>query len=291
MLKSMTGYGRNAIILGEKTITIEVKCLNSKQLDLNLRMISDLKELEPEIRSMVGQILERGKIDMFIYMDNNGQTAPAKINQNLFKSYYKELIELSENIQNQQNINFFERALLMPDVITLPKMDLSKEDIKKLLNSIKNALEKANDYRIEEAEALEMDLKKRVHYIEDYVKQIEPFESERMSALKARLSKAFCELGLEDKIDKNRFEQELIYYLEKWDTTEEKVRLKKHCQYFMETIDNEANCGRKLGFIAQEIGREINTLGSKCNHSEIQKVVVLMKDELEKIKEQSLNIL
>src|SRR5574344_200231 len=291
MLKSMTGYGKSSIILGEKTVNVEVRCVNSKQMDLNIRMISDLKESEPEIRAMASQILGRGKIELSVFTENNATAPAGTINKSLFKQYYQTLKDLSEEVNNLQNTDLFLKALSMPEVFTTAKIELTETDIAQLLEAVKTALNKADQYRIEEAKALSKDLVQRIHYIEAFSQQIEPFEADRIEALKGRLNKAFSELGLDDKIDQNRFEQELIYYLEKWDTTEEKVRLRKHCQYFLETLENEDNCGRKLGFIAQEIGREINTLGSKCNHSDIQRIVVRMKDELEKIKEQSLNIL
>jgi len=287
MLKSMTGYGKATFEIAGKIITAEVRCLNAKQLDLNLRISNGLKELEMDIRSMAAQILERGKVEVCLFLEN-APAASVKINTELFKTYFKALNELSKTVENKHSTDIFAQVLIMPEVVASSKEVWTEEELKTVLALVKEACRKANEYRIKEAQALELDLKQRIQLILTYLKTIEGFESERLTTIKERLNKSLN--GLDIPFDANRFEQELIFYLEKLDITEEKVRLMQHCSYFLDTLQ-EDSCGRKLGFIAQEIGREINTIGSKCNHSEIQKNVVLMKDELEKIKEQSLNIL
>ena len=287
MLKSMTGYGKATLEIAGKIITAEVRCLNAKQLDVNMRISSGLKELEMDIRSMVAQILERGKVEIGLTLENLLETS-IKINTELFKIYFKALRELSETVENKYSTDIFTQTLAMPEIIASSKEAWTEEELKTVLALVKEACRKANEYRIKEAQALETDLKQRIELILTYLKTIERFESERLATIKERLNKSLN--GLDIPFDANRFEQELIFYLEKLDITEEKVRLTQHCNYFLDTLQ-EDSCGRKLGFIAQEIGREINTIGSKCNHSEIQKNVVLMKDELEKIKEQGLNIL
>lgn len=291
MIKSMTGYGRAERHTDLRKITVEIKSLNSKQLDLSARIPSLYREKEYEIRSNVGKSLSRGKVDLFISVENLGAKAVAgTINVDLFHSYYRQLSDLADEVgYDMANEPVMQTILKMPDVLGSDTVKIDDTEWNALMEAVAEALDNINGFRLQEGAVLIADLLERVGIIEELMVQVVPYEGERIETVRARLSENIAKLQL--NIENNRFEQEVIYYLEKFDITEEKVRLKQHCDYFRTVATESEGVGRKLGFISQEIGREINTMGSKANHAEIQKIVVQMKDELEKIKEQLLNIL
>jgi len=291
MIKSMTGFGKSTLELPGKKITIEIKTLNSKQIDISTRIPSIYKEKELEMRTLISSQLERGKIDFNIYLENTGENVSYKINKPLAKAYFEELKLLAVEINQQQYNSYLSIVIKMPDVLRPDIEELAEDEWKSLEKSIVDALIMVDEYRIEEGKSLYTDLVKRVNLILENLEKIKPYEKQRVEYLRQRLIKNVNEMIDESQIDKNRFEQELIYYIEKIDITEEKVRLKNHCDYFIETLVEPYSTGKKLNFISQEMGREINTLGSKANDATIQKFVVQMKDELEKIKEQLYNIL
>jgi len=286
----MTGFGKS-VFEHEKKICIEIRTLNSKQLDINTKICKLYREKESEIRSIAGKELERGKIDISIFFDNKEETSNYSINKSLLIKYYQDLKAVSIEAKNDFPSDYFALALKMPDILSTGNEELSDEEWQVFLTVFNNALNKVSEFRLHEGKILEKDLTKRIKLILQLLEDTIPYEKTRINYIRERIEKDIEELIGKGKIDKNRFEEELIYYIEKIDITEERVRLKKHCDYFLETIKQAEANGRKLGFISQEIGREINTLGSKANDAEIQKIVVQMKDELEKIKEQLLNIL
>ncbi|NVO10759.1 MAG: YicC family protein [Bacteroidales bacterium] len=292
MLTSMTGFGKAEIQFNGKNITIEVKSLNSKQLDLNVKTPMIYRDREYDIRNLLTSKLTRGKVDFYINVDEKKENSALPINAGVFKSYYEQIQKISKDCEisiTQEPV--FQTILRLPDVLKIEKVEVTDEEWNAVFECINTALEKMLLFRQQEGKALEKDITERVKLIEELLDKIEPFEKQRLETVKNKLQESLKNLGKEIKIDNDRFEQELIYYLEKMDVTEEKVRLRNHCEYFINTVNEDLPVGRKLGFILQEMGREINTLGSKANQADMQKFVVLMKDELEKIKEQSLNIL
>ena len=290
MIKSMTGFGRTTVEVTGKSITVEIRTLNSKQLDLNTRIAPLFRNNENEIRSLISHELERGKIDFTISIDKNA--APnVCINSELAKSYYDALTALSAELQNPVPSDIFMQVLRMPDVISTPQEELSEELWNTVVAAIQETCDKVNDFRITEGAVLAKDFEKRICLIRDMIDEVTPFEENRIATLRAKFEKGIAELSPKVQFDPNRMEQEIFFYIEKLDITEEKVRLRKHCNYFLETMNEPQANGKKLGFIVQECGREINTLGSKCNDFNIQQIVVRMKDELEKLKEQLANIL
>jgi len=292
MLVSMTGYGKAERGFGSKKIIVEVRSLNSKQFDLNLRLPSTYRELEMEIRLKVAKELERGKVDMTVSVEENNELKVMPINDSVFVAYYRQLSDITSKYGIGFNsAEIVPAILLLPEVIKTQREEIVPEEFGAVLQACSNALEALVQFRKQEGAILEKDLLHRVNLILDYLSRIEPFENQRINDVRKRISESLRQIDADITVDDNRFEQEVIYYLEKLDITEEKVRLKQHCNYFTETVNQPDSAGRKLGFIAQEMGREINTLGSKANNADIQKLVVMMKDELEKIKEQSLNIL
>lgn len=287
----MTGFGKSTAEYAEKSITIEIKSLNSKQFDANLRMPPLYRSKEAELRLILGSGLVRGKVEMNINVDSNGESSNYHFNRGLAKQYYEEITHLSEDLNIEMNDQIINAILRMPDVLKAEQPELSDEEWEVVRASTLQAIDSLNSFRSQEGLSLEKDLKDRVSSIEKLLKDVEPFEEQRIIALRDRIMKQLEETMPQGKVDMNRFEQEIIYYLEKLDINEEKVRLSRHCQYFIETLSDNSTNGKKLGFISQEMGREINTLGSKANDADMQKIVVLMKDELEKIKEQLFNIL
>ena len=286
----MTGFGRTTIEVTGKSITIEIRTLNSKQLDLNTRIAPLFRNNENEIRSLISHELERGKIDVTINIDKNA-AATVAINPELAKSYYDALNVLSKELGNPVESDIFMQVLRMPDVISTPQEELSEELWNAVKAAIQETCDKVNDFRLTEGAVLAKDFEKRIGLIRDMIDEVTPFEENRIATLRAKFDKGIADLGPKVQFDPNRMEQEIFFYIEKLDITEEKVRLRKHCNYFLETMAEPQANGKKLGFIVQECGREINTLGSKSNDFNIQQIVVRMKDELEKLKEQLANIL
>ena len=287
----MTGYGKSEAELNNAKLSIEIKTLNSKQIDLNVRLPHAYNSKEVEVRSLVSKSLERGKIAVFINKESLGEDAKHEINTDLAKSYYTQIKAIATEV-GDNSTEILSTIMRMPDVVKQNTSEVDKAELQQLMQLVKETLANVDEFRIEEAKAMEEDFRLRIANILELLTQVEPLETTRIERVKDRLEQALLKNIDESKVDKNRFEQEVIFYLEKFDITEEKVRLKKHCSYFIETLDNNnISKGKKLGFITQEIGREINTLGSKSNDSDMQKIVVNMKDELEKIKEQALNVL
>lgn len=290
MLYSMTGYGKSAIRLGDKSYIIEIKSLNSKSLDLNFKAVAELRGKEIEIRKLIAGQLIRGKVDLFFQEEKSNGMSGA-LNFSLIENYYLQLKRFSEEKSIPLG-DVMSSILRFQDVGKSDMAELNDDDIAALYKGVEEALKNIMQFRKDEGAQLEADLVERIGMIRRLKEELAPHEETRMGKLREKLKSDLAELVHEDKIDKNRFEEELIYYLEKMDINEEKVRLDAHCLYFMETLSEDGvEKGKKLGFIAQEIGREINTIGSKSNDATMQKIVVQMKDELEKVKEQVLNIL
>ena len=288
MLKSMTGYGKATAAYSGKRVSVEVRSLNSKSLDLNVRYAPIYKELEGNIRAIIGEYLDRGKVDVTINIDGTGDAKNYTVNQDLAKAYYKDLKALNDAI-GEKSEDYLSLILRMPDIYINEKEELTDEEKEWLLGLVKEASEQLNIFRRQEGSALEKEFTERIEDIRRLLLEVPKYENERIDTIRERMRKALEELETKS-YDDNRFEQELIFYIEKLDVSEEKMRLMNHLDYFLETMVLPSG-GKKLGFISQEIGREINTLGSKSNHAEKQKLVVDMKDNLEKIKEQILNTL
>ena len=287
----MTGFGKAVAGFKEKKITVEVKSLNSKQFDMSLRLPGLYREKDLEIRNLAKTVIGRGKVDMSVTIENSPSDEVAVINNAAVAQYYRQM----QTVNAELGVKVDDAAMMaiimrMPDIMQISKDEAGEEEFEVLMKTVGDALQQLDAYRLREGKVLIADIMKRVSLIESYLKDITPFEEGRVPAIKQKLDDKLNEWLDPKVVDRNRFEQELIYYLEKLDITEEKVRLGNHCAYFRETVEKEEAPGRKIGFIAQEMGREINTTGSKANDAAIQKIVIKMKDELEKIKEQSLNI-
>ena len=291
MIKSMTGFGKAVCECQNRKMAVEIKSLNSKMLDINTRIPNGYREKEVEIRNLISGQLNRGKVDFQITIENSGEASNYSINKSLAQKYYKELKELSHDLDEKDFSDYLQIIMRMPDVLVTEINEISEEEWAELKKAISKALDEVNVFRLNEGQGLEKDLRYRNDKITTLLEEVIPFEKSRLKNLKVKINKDLQDVVDKEDIDKNRFEQELVYYQDKLDITEEKVRLKKHCEYFIETIDEPEFQGKKLIFISQEMGREINTLGSKANEANIQKIVVQMKDELEKIKEQLFNIL
>lgn len=285
MIQSMTGFGKHMVQLPSKKITIELKSLNSKSLDINARMPSAYREKELQLRKTIASSLIRGKIDFGLYVEITGNETSSVVNEGVLRQYMKQL----RSIADGDDIRLMEMALRLPDALKTDREDIDDSEYKIIQDTLENALKEINDFRSEEGVVLEKDFMSRISSIKDLLKNVVQMDPDRLSTIRERLEKAVADLKTD--VDANRFEQELIYYLEKYDITEEKVRLDNHLNYFIETMKSADSNGKKLGFISQEIGREINTIGSKANFAPMQQLVVQMKDELEKVKEQMLNVL
>ncbi|MDT0645687.1 YicC/YloC family endoribonuclease [Zunongwangia sp. F260] len=285
MIQSMTGFGKSISELPSKKITVEIKSLNSKNFDLNARISSQYREKELELRKIISKSLVRGKIDLSVYVENTGEETSSVLNEAVVKKYMEQLRALV----NGDETELLKMAVRMPDALKTEREEIDETEFKAIEDAVEEALTEINNFRTTEGQALEKDLKLRVSNIEDLLQQIIEMDPDRIDGVKERLRKGVEEL--KENVDENRFEQELVYYIEKFDITEEKVRLENHLNYFNETINSDDSNGRKLAFISQEMGREINTIGSKSNYAPMQQLVVQMKDELEKIKEQLLNVL
>lgn len=286
MIQSMTGFGKATLQLPTKKITVEVKSLNSKGLDLNVRMPSLYREMELGLRNQIALQLERGKIDFSIFIESTAEQTSTKVNVPIVKAYISQLREVYADAEETE---LMKMAIRMPDTMKIEREEIDENDWEQIKTVIEESLKNIQNFRRDEGASLEKEFQLRIGNIRQYMTEALELDPERVQAIKDRLQTAIAEL--EVNVDANRFEQELIYYLEKLDITEEKVRLNNHLDYFLETIKGTEANGRKLGFITQEMGREINTMGSKSNHAQMQKLVVQMKDELEKIKEQVLNVL
>ena len=286
MIHSMTGFGKASLQLPTKKITVEIKSLNSKGLDLNTRMPSVFREMELGLRNQISQRLERGKVDFSLYVEVTGEETTSKINVPIVKGYINQMKAV---IPNADETELMKMAVRMPDALKTERDEIDENEWKQIQTVIDEALENIANFRKDEGASLEKEFQLRIANINNLMNEVVSYDAERIETVKTRLRTALEELQV--NVDENRFEQELIFYLEKYDITEEKVRLGNHLNYFLETLNGTEANGRKLGFITQEMGREINTMGSKSNHSEMQKLVVMMKDELEKIKEQVLNVL
>ena len=286
MIQSMTGFGKATLQLPTKKITVEIKSLNSKGLDLNTRMPSVFREMELGLRNQLSARLERGKIDFSLYVEITGEETSSKINVPIVRGYINQMKAV---IPNADETELMKMAVRMPDALKTERDEIDENEWKKIQTVIDEALENIAQFRKDEGVSLEREFLHRIANIMALMNNAVSYDAERVETVKTRLRNALDEL--KETVDENRFEQELIFYLEKYDITEEKVRLENHLNYFIETIAGTEANGRKLGFITQEMGREINTMGSKSNHTEMQKLVVMMKDELEKIKEQVLNVL
>ena len=288
MIKSMTGFGKGEAVVDDKKIRVELRSLNSKQLDLSIKLPGKYRAAEAEMRSIITRELQRGKVDCFVSFEATTAETPAHINAEAFKAYADELRAVCE-ANNVGTDSLLNAVLRMPDVITSEEREVSETEIAAIIEATKAACAELNNFRVQEGAILIADLFGRIDLIEQYRHEVEQYESARVETIKNRIRENIEKMQLE--IDNNRLEQEMIFYIEKLDITEEKVRLDNHCNYFREVSAAEEAPGRKLGFIAQELGREINTMGSKSNEANMQRLVVKMKDELEKIKEQVLNIL
>ena len=285
MVTSMTGFGKIEAQWEDKSLNIEIRSLNSKSADINLRTPTYLREIDTEIRKRIAKKLHRGKIDLNIFIEFNGKNAPTAINASVVKGYMTQLKQIEKN----NEIDHLAIAMGLPETLSSERNTLQEDEKKAIFDLLDDAIKNIETYRLDEGKVLEKDFLLRLDLIETYLEEVIKIDPERSKKIESKLRASLEELKIE--IDSNRFEQELIFYLEKFDITEEKVRLQNHLDYFKEVLENDFPNGKKLGFIAQEIGREINTIGSKANHSELQKIVVQMKDELEKIKEQLLNVL
>ncbi|WP_424656511.1 YicC family protein [Capnocytophaga granulosa] len=286
MIQSMTGFGKSLLQLADKKIIIEIKSLNSKAIDLNTRIAQAYKEKELTLRKLISDTLERGKIDFTLTVENTSASSTSMLNAPVVRGYIEQMRSISPN---GPDVEFLKMAVRMPDSLTTPVEEVDEREFAQIEEQLVLALKQLQAFRSSEGAILQKDFELRIRNIQQLLTQVEALDTERLAAIRSRMERAVEEIR--DRVDENRFEQELIFYLEKLDITEEKVRLANHLNYFLTTLEEPQSNGRKLGFIAQEIGREINTLGSKANHAQMQQIVVLMKNELEKIKEQVLNIL
>lgn len=291
MIHSMTGYGKAICQLPNKKINIEIKSLNSKQLDLNMRMPSLYREKEIELRNEVALRLVRGKVDLSFYVESATSDKVTQINRQVIEGYYHQLMPIAEGLNLTAGTDLLRIIMSLPETVKTEQAELDEQEWAAIKVAVNQALDQLQVFRQQEGDSLNREISMRIDNIFNYSQQVEPLEKERIEKIRTRLHENLAELAGKYSLDENRFEQELIFYLEKLDITEEKVRLANHISYFLETMAEAEPSGKKLGFIIQEIGREINTMGSKANDAALQRIVIQMKDELEKIKEQILNVL
>ncbi len=291
MLRSMTGFGKATREMGSRTVNVEIKSLNAKGSDIYLKLPALYREGENEVRNEVNRILLRGKIELTVWFESVVTEKSVTLNEGVILDYLSQFRNLEPALNVPGNEVLLPVIMRLPDVIRVEKQDFDEEEWKQVMETIRQCISQVGSFRVQEGAAIELDFKERIRIIMEGVGRIRTIEKIRIDRLRERLDQAIKEISEKTKVDSNRFEQELIYYIEKLDINEEMVRLSNHCDYFLETMEKEESQGRKLGFISQEIGREINTIGSKANDSDIQRIVVEMKDELEKIKEQALNVL
>ncbi len=291
MIKSMTGYGKAEFETGNKKITVELKSLNSKQIDMNTRLPVLYREKDLTIRKEISERLIRGKVDFSLYIEDHGGESSSAINEAVVVSYFNQLSTIQKNLGLPVTEQIMQAVMRLPDTVKTVFAELDEKEWEAIFAQILLVIRAVDQFRIQEGEALSRDISANITEIQQLLRQIDPYEEQRIANIKTRIQESLNEIAINGTVDKNRFEQELIYYLEKLDINEEKVRLTNHCEYFLETLGSPGDAGKKLGFIAQEIGREINTIGSKANESHMQRIVVQMKDALEKVKEQLLNVL
>ena len=287
----MTGYGKAVAVIQHQKMIVEIRTLNSKQLDINMRIPPSFRENEIKLRNVLRDGLQRGKIDFSVYREQQGKADAPVLNKALARKYYEQMKSFAKEIGNDEREDYLALITRFPDVFSAEEAVLAGDDWHILLKAVNEAVDNVSRFREQEGSVLENDFRQRIAIILQLLGQVGPYEKTRVERIRDRISKSLEENISNRQYDENRLEQELIYYIEKLDVTEEKIRLKKHCEYFLEVLDSEEIVGKKLAFVLQEIGREINTLGSKSNDADMQKIVVLMKDELEKIKEQMLNVL
>ncbi|HBB90863.1 MAG TPA: YicC family protein [Bacteroidales bacterium] len=291
MLRSMTGFGKATRELENKTVNVEVKCLNSKQADIFLKLPALYREGENEVRNEVSRSLQRGKIEVAVWIESTGIERNVTLNEGIILDYLDQVKSLGQKLDLPGNDVLLPLVMRLPDVVKVEKQDFKEEEWKQIFETIRQCVTQVEQFRIQEGNSIESDFRLRISNILEGISKVRSIEKNRIERIREKMNQALADITERVKLDQNRFEQELIYYIEKLDINEEMVRLKNHCDYFIETLETEESPGRKLGFISQEIGREINTIGSKANDSDIQRIVVGMKDELEKIKEQSMNVL
>ena len=291
MLRSMTGFGKCSRELNTRTVNVEIKCLNSKQADIFLKLPSLYREGENEVRNEIGRALQRGKIEVTVWFESSGAEKNVTLNEAAILDYMDQLKKMGSKLDLPGNEVLLPMVMKLPDVIKVEKQDFNEEEWLEILAAIRTCVGQVDAFRVQEGQCLDQDFRERIQSIREGISRIRIIEKNRLDKIRDRIGMALADIAERVKVDQNRFEQELIYYIEKLDINEEMVRLTNHCDFFIEVLTQEETPGRKLGFIAQEIGREINTIGSKANDSDIQRIVVGMKDELEKIKEQSLNVL
>ena len=285
MIQSMTGFGKSILQLPSKKITVEIKSLNSKNLDLNARIPAQYREKELLLRNKISKSLSRGKVDFSVFVEITGEETTATVNAAVVKNYISQLREIVAGDETE----LLKMAVRMPDALKTEREEIDESEFDSIIEAVEEALQEINDFRTSEGKALEEELQQRVKNISTLLNEVIAMDPDRIDAVRERLHKGVSEL--KENVDENRFEQELVYYIEKFDITEEKVRLENHLKFFTENLNSEDSNGKKLAFISQEMGREINTIGSKSNYAPMQQLVVQMKDELEKIKEQLLNVL
>ena len=290
MIQSMTGFVKAVVELPHKKITVEIKSLNSKQLDLSTRIPQQYREMEMEIRSEIAKRLERGKVDFFVYSEAIGKEASAQINIPVLEGYFQQVKEASVKLGIAMPDDWFSILLRLPDAMSSESQEIDETELNALRKAVDKAISQLEEFRVQEGAMLQHLFEEKIANITHLLQEVEPYEKERIEKIKGRIIDALNKIDNFD-YDKNRFEQEMIFYIEKLDINEEKHRLDNHLKYFLETLQSGKGQGKKLGFISQEMGREINTLGSKSNHAEMQRIVVRMKDELEQIKEQVLNVM
>lgn len=286
----MTGYGKAECELSHKKVTIEIKSLNSKLMDINTRISQLFREKDLEIRRELSDKLVRGKVDFILYTESLGDESATKINAGIVKNYYRQMEQISSDLDIELNSNILQTILTLPEVVKNEREELDDQEWKLILRKMGEAIESLDRFRLQEGAILKQDLVFNIRSITSLLVEVDQYEEERVTRIKEKIYEGLKDISIE-QINENRLEQEMIFYLEKMDVNEEKVRLLNHCNYFLETLELDEPTGKKLGFIAQEIGREVNTLGSKANHIEMQKLVIQMKDSLERIKEQLLNVL
>lgn len=291
MIRSMTGFGKAECLLPDKKLTIEIRSLNSKQIDISTRLPSLYREKEPEIRQTIASRLIRGKIECTFFCEQMDDDVPGMINEPVVKSYYHQLRRISEELGMEASRDLLTVVMRLPEVIKSERSALEESEWKEVHGKLQEAVDQVTSFRIQEGKAIEKDFREQISVISGKLSEVEVPEEDRIRRIRERIGNNLLSFMEKEAIDENRFEQELILYLEKFDISEEKTRLRNHCEYFLETMKEPETVGKKLGFISQEMGREINTLGSKANHAEIQRLVVEMKDALEQIREQILNVL